>query len=229
VSNLIMPLPRLCCLRGLLGGLVPTDQPRVVVAVDKPLTAWRSWSMVSWSSAHRHCSLRVRIQRSAQPLVSGSPRKAALSAMPSQAIEPQKWPERYWVPSRGAAADRGRCLGRAGPSGRSRRHRGSRSPWSAARPYARPAPTPDHRWIGPAARPPSSARRPPGPGSVVAGLLVLVLVVHRHDRHLHPCLLGVQENRERWTPCFRRSRQLCCFGLTSASLADSEAGRCMLG
>jgi hypothetical protein len=27
---------------------------------------------------------------------------------------------------------------------------------------------------------------------------VLVLVVHRHDRHLHPCLLGVQENRERW-------------------------------
>jgi hypothetical protein len=28
---------------------------------------------------------------------------------------------------------------------------------------------------------------------------VLVLVVHRHDRHLHPCLLGVQENRERWT------------------------------
>jgi hypothetical protein len=30
------------------------------------------------------------------------------------------------------------------------------------------------------------ARRPPGPGPVVAGLLVLVLVVHRHDRHLHP-------------------------------------------
>ena len=28
---------------------------------------------------------------------------------------------------------------------------------------------------------------------------MLVLVVHRHDRHLHPCLLGVQENRERWT------------------------------
>jgi heme-degrading monooxygenase HmoA len=28
---------------------------------------------------------------------------------------------------------------------------------------------------------------------------VLALVVHRHDRHLHPCLLGVQENRERWT------------------------------
>jgi hypothetical protein len=28
---------------------------------------------------------------------------------------------------------------------------------------------------------------------------VLVLVVHRHDRHLHPCLLGVQENRERWS------------------------------
>jgi hypothetical protein len=42
------------------------------------------------------------------------------------------------------------------------------------------------------------ARRPPGPGPVVTGRLVLVLVVHRHDRHLHPCLLGVQENRERW-------------------------------
>jgi hypothetical protein len=35
---------------------------------------------------------------------------------------------------------------------------------------------------------------------VVAGPLVWVLVVHRHDRHLHPCLLGVQENRERWRP-----------------------------
>jgi hypothetical protein len=33
---------------------------------------------------------------------------------------------------------------------------------------------------------------------VITGLLMLVLVVHRHDRHLHPCLLGVQENRERW-------------------------------
>src|SRR5215213_5869999 len=36
------------------------------------------------------------------------------------------------------------------------------------------------------------ARRPPRPGPVVTGLLVLVLVVHRHDRHLHLCLLGVQ-------------------------------------
>jgi hypothetical protein len=41
------------------------------------------------------------------------------------------------------------------------------------------------------------ARRPPGSRPVVAGLLGLV--VHRHDRHLHPCLLGVQDNRERWT------------------------------
>src|SRR5215216_5036605 len=48
------------------------------------------------------------------------------------------------------------------------------------------------------------ARRPPGPGPVVTGLLVLVLVVHRHDRHLHPCLLGVQENRERWTRVLSR-------------------------
>jgi hypothetical protein len=43
------------------------------------------------------------------------------------------------------------------------------------------------------------ARRPPRPGPVATGLLVLVLVVHRHDRHLHPCLSGVQDNRERWT------------------------------
>jgi hypothetical protein len=42
------------------------------------------------------------------------------------------------------------------------------------------------------------ARRPPGPGPVVARRLRLVFVVHRHDRHLHPCLPGVQENRERW-------------------------------
>jgi hypothetical protein len=44
------------------------------------------------------------------------------------------------------------------------------------------------------------ARRPPGPRPVVTSLLVLALIVHRHDRHHHPCLLGVQENRERWTP-----------------------------
>jgi hypothetical protein len=51
------------------------------------------------------------------------------------------------------------------------------------------------------------ARRPPGPGPVGTGPLVLVLVVHRHDRHLHPCLLGVQQNRERWTGWYyRRAR-----------------------
>ena len=37
------------------------------------VTAWRRSSTVSYSSAHRHCSLRVRMNRSAQPLVSGSP------------------------------------------------------------------------------------------------------------------------------------------------------------
>jgi len=37
--------------------------------------------------------------------------------------------------------------------------------------------------------------------ATVANLLVPVLVVHRHDRHLHPYLLGVQENRERWMAC----------------------------
>jgi hypothetical protein len=44
--------------------------------------------MVSCSSAHRHCSLRVRIQRSAaQPLVSGSPRKAASSVNDREAVD----------------------------------------------------------------------------------------------------------------------------------------------
>src|SRR5215211_4625634 len=38
---------------------------------------------------------------------------------------------------------------------------------------------------------------------------MLVLVVHRHDRHLHPCLLGVQENRERWNWCPLLSGGLC--------------------
>jgi hypothetical protein len=30
-------------------------------------------------------------------------------------------------------------------------------------------------------------------------LALLVVVVHRHEDHLHPCLSGVQPNRERWT------------------------------
>jgi hypothetical protein len=72
--------------------------------------------MVSCSSTHNHCSLRVRIQRSAQPLVSGAPRKAASSAMPSQPIEPRKWPERYCVPSRGAATGHEPHRRPAGPS-----------------------------------------------------------------------------------------------------------------
>jgi hypothetical protein len=35
-------------------------------------------------------------------------------------------------------------------------------------------------------------------------LALLVVVVHRHEGHLHPCLPGVQENRERWT-CFTKA------------------------
>ena len=30
-------------------------------------------------------------------------------------------------------------------------------------------------------------------------LALLIMVVHRHEGHLHPCLSGVQPNRERWT------------------------------
>jgi hypothetical protein len=30
------------------------------------------------------------------------------------------------------------------------------------------------------------------------------VVVHRHEGHLHPCLSGVQPNRERWTAIERR-------------------------
>ena len=62
--------------------------------VDEPATAWRSSSTVSYSRTHRHCSFNVRIQRSAQPSVSGAPTNAGLSVIPSQASEPVTWAER---------------------------------------------------------------------------------------------------------------------------------------
>jgi len=42
---------------------------------------------------------------------------------------------------------------------------------------------------------------------------MLMVLVHRHDRHLHPCLSGVQENRERWRACFRRICELLFEGV----------------
>jgi hypothetical protein len=41
-------------------------------------------------------------------------------------------------------------------------------------------------------------RRPPRLRPIVLPAALLVVVVHRHKGHLHPCLSGVQPNRERW-------------------------------
>jgi hypothetical protein len=77
---------------------VPLDQPRGVVAVDEAADGLAQLVDGVVQLGPQALPLRVRIQRSAQPLVSGSPRKAASSAMPSQPMEPRKWPERYRGP-----------------------------------------------------------------------------------------------------------------------------------
>ena len=62
---------------------------------------------------------------------------------------------------------------------------------------------------------------------MVTGFLMLVLVVHRHDRHLHPCLLGVQENRERWNPCLlgvQENRERWSVSQQLARLTDPAEG-----
>lgn len=41
--------------------------------------------------------------------------------------------------------------------------------------------------------------RPARPRPRVTAPALLVVAVHRHEGHLHPCLSGVQPNRERWT------------------------------
>jgi hypothetical protein len=123
-----------------------------------PPTAWRSCSTVSCNWTHRHWSLRVRIHRSAQPPVSGSPSNAGLSVMPSHASEPVKWAERYCGPSRDAVAGRGRCLGRAGPTGQRRRRRPAAGRRSGHPPWPR-ASTPG-RWSGRCRQPPTPTRRP---------------------------------------------------------------------
>jgi hypothetical protein len=91
---------RLCWLIGSFGvwWLCRWMSQELLERSTKPATAWPSSSTVSCSWTHRHCSVRVRIQGSAQPLVSGSPRNAGSSLMPSQAREPGKWAERYWGP-----------------------------------------------------------------------------------------------------------------------------------
>jgi len=48
-------------------------------------------------------------------------------------------------------------------------------------------------------------------------LALLVVVVHRHDRHLHPCLSGVQENRERWRRFIRGKFR---FGIWCPAVPD---------
>jgi hypothetical protein len=45
-------------------------------------------------------------------------------------------------------------------------------------------------------------------------LALLVMVVHRHEGHLHPCLSGVQPNRERWSRgCVAPHHRLVPIGL----------------
>ena len=91
----------------------------------------------------------------------------------------------------------------AGPSGPPCRPRGShraRRPAGAPGPRARATAPPAVPRAATGAPRPSSCPPTTWPGPVVTSVVVMVLVVHRHDRHLHPCLLGVQENRERWTP-----------------------------
>jgi hypothetical protein len=74
------------------------------------------------------------------------------------------------------------------------------------------------------------ARRPPGPGPVVTGLLVWVLIVHRYDRHLHPCLLGLQENRSDGTPTTIGERPAIRRTFRTASLACSfTSAGCVAG
>jgi hypothetical protein len=40
----------------------------------------------------------------------------------------------------------------------------------------------------------------PGPPARLRPIILalLIVVVHRHEGHLHPCLSGVQPNQERW-------------------------------
>jgi hypothetical protein len=60
----------------------------------------------------------VRIQRSAQPLVSGSPRNAGLSVIPSQVSEPVKWAARYCGPQSWRSSKPRAMSASSRPSGR---------------------------------------------------------------------------------------------------------------
>lgn len=97
---------------------VALDKPGAVVALDEAGHGLTELIDGVVQGGPQALVLEVRIQRSAQPLVSGSPRNAGLSLMPSQAIEPVKWAERYCGPQSWRSSRPGRRLGRAGPSGR---------------------------------------------------------------------------------------------------------------
>src|SRR5215213_11629933 len=83
------------CRRGHLGGLVgllwgavavSADQPLAVVGVDEAGHGLAELADGVVQLRPQALRLEVRIQRSAQPLVSGSPRNAASSLIPSQPI-----------------------------------------------------------------------------------------------------------------------------------------------
>jgi hypothetical protein len=93
------------------------------------------------------------------PPVSGSPRKAASSAMPSQAIEPRKWAERYCGPQSCRNARPRATSGPRAPQRSITRRRGpAAAPRSDPRPWPR-APTP-RRCSGPRRQTPTPTRQP---------------------------------------------------------------------
>ncbi len=83
---------------------VPLDEPGSCCAVDEAGHGLAELIDGVVQLDPRHRSLEVRIQRSAQPLVS-APRNAGLSAILSQASEPVKWAGAVLVPSRGEVPD----------------------------------------------------------------------------------------------------------------------------
>ena len=100
VVCLVMPLGLIVLPGRPPSGLVavPLDEPGGVVAVDEAGHGLAELVDGVMQLGPQALLLEVRIHRSAQPLVSGSPRNAGSSLIPSQASEPVKWAERYCGP-----------------------------------------------------------------------------------------------------------------------------------
>jgi hypothetical protein len=77
---------------------VPLDQPRGVVAVDEAADG-----LAQLVDGVVQLGPQAWFFEGADPALGAAvglrlAKNAASSAMPSQAIEPRKWPERYWGP-----------------------------------------------------------------------------------------------------------------------------------